>query len=296
MALYEKKYVQLQNEKLAYIEVGSGDKVIVLIHGNFTSSFSLYPFFERCPKNARMIAFDLRGFGDSSYNNRFDTIDELADDVIEALKVLGLNKINLVGWSLGGAVCLKIAAKLKYFVESMSLIQSASYRGFPVFQKDSKYRDIYGKVYPNKDAMALDPILVLPLLQAYAQKDRAFLDAIKMASTWSKNRPSKEICDEYIDEQLKQRCLVDTDWALANFNMSNSSNMYNLGTNDIKDITCKTFMTNATGDAVVTSKMTLENIKALKDLTVKVYEGEGHQVLFDRPDEVTSDIYSFIGL
>ena len=296
MASYEKKYVQLQNEKLAYIEVGSGDKVIVLIHGNFTSSFSLYPFFERCPKNARMIAFDLRGFGDSSYNNRFDTIDELADDVIEALNVLGLKKINLVGWSLGGAVCLKIAAKLKYSVDSMSLIQSASYRGYPVFQKDSKYKDIYGKVYPNKDAMALDPILVLPLLQAYAQKDRAFLDAIKMASTWSKNRPSKEICDEYIDEQLKQRCLVDADWALANFNMSNSSNMYNLGTNDIKDITCKTFMTNATGDAVVTSKMTLENIKVLKDLTVKVYEGEGHQVLFDRPDEVTSDIYSFIGL
>ena len=296
MALYEKKYVQLQNEKLAYIEVGSGNKVIVLIHGNFTSSFSLYPFFERCPKNARMIAFDLRGFGDSSYNNRFDTIDELADDVIEAIKVLGLKSINLVGWSLGGAVCLKIAAKLGSFVDSMSLIQSASYRGFPVFQKDSKYRDIYGKVYPNKDAMALDPILVLPLLQAYAQNDRAFLDAIKMASTWSKNRPSKEICDEYIDEQLKQRCLVDADWALANFNMSNSSNMYNLGTNDINNITCKTFMTNATGDAVVTSKMTLENIKVLKDLTVKVYEGEGHQVLFDRPDEVTSDIYSFIGL
>jgi pimeloyl-ACP methyl ester carboxylesterase len=296
MALYEKKYVQLQNEKLAYIEVGSGNKVIVLIHGNFTSSFSLYPFFERCPKNARMIAFDLRGFGDSSYNNRFDTIDELADDVIEAIKVLGLKNINLVGWSLGGAVCLKIAAKLGCSVDSMSLIQSASYRGFPVFQKDSKYRDIYGKVYPNKDAMALDPILVLPLLQAYAQNDRAFLDAIKMASTWSKNRPSKEICDEYIDEQLKQRCLVDADWALANFNMSNSSNMYNLGTNDINNITCKTFMTNATGDAVVTSKMTIENMKALKNLTVKVYEGEGHQVLFDRPDEVTSDIYSFIGL
>ena len=296
MALYEKKYVQLQNEKLAYIEVGSGDKVIVLIHGNFTSSFSLYPFFERCPKNARMIAFDLRGFGDSSYNNRFDTIDELADDVIEALNVLGLKKINLVGWSLGGAVCLKIAAKLKYLVDSMSLIQSASYRGYPVFQKDSKYKDIYGKVYPNKDAMALDPILVLPLLQAYAQKDRAFLDAIKMASTWSKNRPCKEICDIYIDEQLKQRNLVDADWALANFNMSNFSNLYNLGTNDIGNISCRVFVTNATADVVVTPTMTYENVSVLKNAVVKTYENEGHQVLFDRPDEVTKDIFDFIGL
>lgn len=296
MALYEKKYVQLKNEKLAYIEVGSGEHTIVLIHGNFTSSFSLYPFFERCPKNARMIAFDLRGFGDSSYNNRFDSIDELADDVIEACNALKLEKVHLVGWSLGGAVCLKIAAKPQYFVESMSLIQSASYRGYPIFQKDSKYKDMYGLVYPSKDLLALDPILVLPLLQAYEQNDRAFLDAIKMASTWSKNRPSKEICDIYIDEQLKQRCLVDADWALANFNMSNFSNLYNLGTNDIGNINCRIFVTNATADVVVTPIMTNENLSVLKNATVKVYENEGHQVLFDRPDEVTGDIFKFIGL
>ena len=296
MAMYEKKYVQLKKEKLAYIEVGSGDTTIVLIHGNFTSSFSLYPFFERCPKNARMIAFDLRGFGDSSYNNTFNTIDELAEDVMEACLFLNLKNIHLVGWSLGGAVCLKIAAEFGYFVESMSLIQSASYRGYPVFQKDSKYRDIYGLVYPSKESLALDPILVLPLLQAYKQKDRAFLDAIKMASTWSKNRPPKEICDIYIDEQLKQRNLVDADWALANFNMSNFSNLYNLGTNDIGKITCRVFVTNATADVVVTPGMTAENVSVLKNATVKVYENEGHQVLFDRPGEVTGDIFKFIGL
>lgn len=296
MANYEKKYVQLKNEKLAYIEVGNGENVIVLIHGNFTSSFSLYPFFERCPSNARMIAFDLRGFGDSSYNNRFDTIDELAEDVIEAITTLNLGKVHLVGWSLGGGVCLKIAAKAQYFVESMSLIQSASYRGYPVFQKNAKYRDIKGLIYPSKDALALDPVLVLPLTQAYETNDRAFLDAIKMASTWSKNRPSKEICEKYIDEQLKQRNLVDADWALCNLNMSNFSNLYNLGTNDIGNINCRIFVTNATADAVVTPTMTYENVSVLKNAVVKTYENEGHQVLFDRPDEVTKDIFDFIGL
>ena len=291
---YEKKYVELKNETLAYIEVGSGENIMVLIHGNFTSSFSLYPFFERCRENTRMIAFDLRGFGDSTYNNRFSSIDELASDVIEACEVLGLKNINLVGWSLGGAVCMKIAAKANDLVSSMSLIQSASYRGYPIFQKDSKYRDIYGKIYPSKETLALDPILVLPLLQAYEQKDRALLDAIKMASTWSKNRPCKEICDIYIDEQLKQRNLVDTDWALATLNMSDFSNMYTLGTNDIKNIKCRTYITNATGDVVVTETMTNENISVLNNPVVKVYPGEGHQVLFDRPDEVISDIYKFI--
>ena len=41
--------------------------------------------------------------------------------------------------------------------------------------------------------------------------------------------------------------------------------------------------------------MTRENICALNPEVVKVYEGEGHQVMFDRPDEVTSDIFNFIG-
>jgi pimeloyl-ACP methyl ester carboxylesterase len=178
----------------------------------------------------------------------------------------------------------------------MSLIQSASYRGYPVYQKNAKYKDIKGLIYPSKDALALDPVLVLPLTQAYETNDRAFLDAIKMASTWSKNRPSKEICEKYIDEQLKQRNLVDADWALCNLNMSNFSNLYNLGTNDIGNINCRVFVTNATADAVVTPTMTYENVSVLKNAVVKTYENEGHQVLFDRPDEVTKDIFDFIGL
>lgn len=295
MALYKKKFVELKNEKLAYIEVGKGEKNLVLIHGNFTSSFSLYPFFERCPKQYKMYAFDLRGFGDSSYNHEFNTIDELAEDIIEAIEVLKLSKVNLIGWSLGGGVCLKIAAKRPDLIETMSLIQSASYRGFPIFEKDAKFKDIPGHIYASKSQLALDPVLVVPLLQAYAQKDRAFLDWMKQVSTWSKNRPAQNICDEYIDEQLKQRCLVDADWALANLNMSNFSNLYNLGTNDIKNIKCRVFMTFATGDSLVTEEMTRENISALNPEVVKIYEGEGHQVLFDRTEEVTSDIFNFIG-
>ena len=294
MTLYKKKTVELKKETLAYIEVGKGEKNVVLIHGNFTSSFSLYPFFERCPSDMHMYAFDLRGFGDSSYNERFDTIDELADDIIEAIEVLKLSDVNLIGWSLGGGVCLKIAARRPDLVASMSLIQSASYRGFPIFVKDAKFKDVPGQIYASKNELAKDPVLVVPLLQAYAQKDRAFLDWMKQVSTWSKNRPAQNICDEYIDEQLKQRCLVDADWALANLNMSNFSNLYNLGTNDINNIKCPVFMTFATGDTLVTENMTRDNISALNPKVVKVYEGEGHQVLFDRTEEVTSDIFNFI--
>lgn len=293
--MYNKKFVELKNETLAYIEKGNGKKNIILIHGNFSSSFALYPFYESCPKDYKMYGFDLRGFGDSTYNHRFDTIDELAEDIIEAIEVLKLDKVHLIGWSLGGAVCMKIAAKVPHLVESMSLIQSASYRGFPIFEKDDKFKDIYGHIYPSKEKLATDPVLVVPLLQAYAQKDRAFLDWMKQVSTWSKNRPSEEICNAYIDDQLKQRNLVDADWALANLNMSNSSNMYNLGTNDIGNIKCRVFMTFATGDALVTEQMTRENISALKPEVLKVYEGEGHQVLYDRTKEVTEDIYNFIG-
>ena len=76
----EKKFVSIGNETLAYLDEGQGD-VVLMLHGNMSSSVHYGPLIERLRGSFRCIAPDLRGFGDSSYNNRFDTMDELAEDV-----------------------------------------------------------------------------------------------------------------------------------------------------------------------------------------------------------------------
>ena len=294
MEKLNKKKIKLRNnEELAYVEVGEGEKVIVLIHGNYSSSIHYYPLLTHCPKGYKMVAIDLRGFGDSTYLNRFNSLDELALDVIEALDLLNIKQFYLVGWSLGGGVSLKISAKIPLRVLKLVLIEGASYRGFPVYQKDGKYQNIVGKVYPSKEALALDPVLVVPALQAFKAQDKAFFNMIYMATMWNIKRPPEDEVDVYLEETMKERCLIDADYALAHFNMSNFSNLYNLGTNDINDVVAPTLVTFATKDLVVTEKMVMENLNAIKNAKLIKYEGMGHSLITDLREDLLKDLVKF---
>ena len=105
----EKKFVSIGKETIAYLDEGRGD-VVLMLHGNMSSSVHYGPLIERLQGSFRCVAPDLRGFGDSSYNNRFDTMDELAEDVKLLLDALNIDKVYLVGWSNGGGVGLKLCA------------------------------------------------------------------------------------------------------------------------------------------------------------------------------------------
>ena len=85
----EKKYISIGKEQLAYLDEGQGD-VVLMIHGNMSSSVHYEPLITRIKDKYRCIAVDLRGFGDSSYNERFDTLEELADDVYMFTEAMGI--------------------------------------------------------------------------------------------------------------------------------------------------------------------------------------------------------------
>jgi haloalkane dehalogenase len=62
--LYEKKCQEVNGKKLAYVEVGEGDP-IVLLHGNPTSSYLWRNVIPELAASGRVIAPDLIGQGDS---------------------------------------------------------------------------------------------------------------------------------------------------------------------------------------------------------------------------------------
>ena len=61
---YEKKYQEVNGKKIAYVEVGEGDP-IVLLHGNPTSSYLWRNVIPELAGKGRVIAPDLIGQGDS---------------------------------------------------------------------------------------------------------------------------------------------------------------------------------------------------------------------------------------
>ena len=287
----EKKFISIGKEELAYLDVGQGP-VVVMVHGNMSSSIHYEPLISRIKDKYRCIAVDLRGFGDSSYNNRFDTLEELADDVNLLTEALGIDSYYLVGWSNGGGVSLKICAKYPEKVKKFFDIEGAGLKGYPLYKKEN-YQST-GKPYANKEEMAQDPMQVAPVLAIFEKGDAAMMTAIWDATIYTVNKPTREQNDLWMSETLKQRNLVDLDWALATLNMSDEYTPYGKGDGTIKNIKCPVALTMAEKDVVVPDYMVLDNYNALGELaTLLPYENCGHSPMVDCPDRLAKDVVEF---
>ena len=288
----EKKFINIGAETLAYLDEGRGD-VVLMIHGNMSSSVHYEPLIQRISDRYRCIAVDLRGFGDSSYNNRFDTLEELADDVSAFLDALEIPSVYLVGWSNGGGVGLKLCAKYPLRVKKFFDIEGAGLKGYPLYKKTPDFKSTT-EPYANKEEMATDPMQVAPVLSIFAKGDAAMMTAIWDATIYTVNKPTTEQNDLWMSETLKQRNLVDLDWALANLNMSDEYTPYGKGDGTIKDIRCPVALTMGEKDVVVPDYMVLDNYNALGSLaTLLPYENCGHSPMVDCPDRLAKDVVEF---
>jgi pimeloyl-ACP methyl ester carboxylesterase len=118
--------------KLAIHESGKG-KPIVLVHGLGASSYTWHKIAPELAKTNRVIAIDLKGFGqsDKPLDTRYSIFDQakLVDDFITRRKLRG---VTLVGHSYGGGVALAVALNQmdagKHQIEKLVLIDSVAYR------------------------------------------------------------------------------------------------------------------------------------------------------------------------
>jgi pimeloyl-ACP methyl ester carboxylesterase len=106
---------------------GGGEEPLVLLHGLLDSSEGWSPLSERLSG----IGFDLPGFGHSDPPPR-GSIAGYAADVAEGLEKLGVNRMTLVGHSLGGAVAAALAELMPERVAALVLLAPAGFGRLPV--------------------------------------------------------------------------------------------------------------------------------------------------------------------
>ena len=90
--------------RLHVLEAGAG-KPIVLLHGWPSSANAWRPQLGELSSDHRVLALDLRGFGNSSAIEN-PTMARLALDVKEFIDGEGLSDVLLIGWSMGGCVAM----------------------------------------------------------------------------------------------------------------------------------------------------------------------------------------------
>jgi pimeloyl-ACP methyl ester carboxylesterase len=93
--------------KLHYRELGSGQPLVIL-HGLFGSSDNWQTQAKRFSEYFRVILVDLRNHGHSDWNDDSSYM-AMANDVIELIQDLKLEKTILIGHSMGGKVAMQVA-------------------------------------------------------------------------------------------------------------------------------------------------------------------------------------------
>ncbi len=102
---------------------------VILIHGAGSSHLDWPAALRRLP-GCRVLALDLPGHGRSA-GVGLQSLDALADRLVDFLEALGLYQAVFVGHSMGGAAALSLAARHPANVAGLGLIASGAYLAVP---------------------------------------------------------------------------------------------------------------------------------------------------------------------
>ncbi|MFC6954861.1 alpha/beta hydrolase [Halorubellus litoreus] len=105
---------------------------LVLVHGNVSSSRFFAELMTDLPDTYRVIAPDLRGYGDSETKPVDATrgVRDFSDDLHALFDALDLDDIALVGWSIGGGVAMQYAIDHPERLTAVCLESTMSPYGF----------------------------------------------------------------------------------------------------------------------------------------------------------------------
>ena len=291
----KEKIVLSNQESIYFIDTHDENKeILLLIHGNMSSGAHYEEIIPYLNNDYRIIAPDLRGFGDSSYHKPIESLEDFADDLKDFLKHLNITQVHIAGWSTGGGIAMKFAAKYPKTVKKLILLESASYKGYPIYKKDASFQPILTELYQDKETMALDPVQVLPAVNAMDNNDIAFMKQVWLAAIYNVKVPSEDKLNYYLSETLKQRNLVDVDWALMTFNMSNEHNGVVVGDNTIKQVTHETLSIYGKKDLIILPYMYEETLKALPNAKGLVFDDFSHSPITDDPVKLSETILTFL--
>jgi 3-oxoadipate enol-lactonase len=117
-------FVHSGDARIGVEDAGSGDDVVVFIHGFPLSREIWTEQIHAFSPRARVLAIDLRGMGTSSVTDGPYLMESLAGDVAAVLDHLGVERASLIGHSLGGYVCLAFARMYAERLSRLALVAS----------------------------------------------------------------------------------------------------------------------------------------------------------------------------
>ncbi len=160
------QYAEVNGINLYFESHGAG-RPLILLHGGLGSGEMFGPVLPVLTGSHRVIAVDLQGHGRTADIDRPLDVRLMADDIGALIDRLGLDKPDVMGYSLGGGVALHTAAKYPGKVRRLVAVSANIRRGaiYPEmlaqqgqvtaaaseFMKDTPMYELYQRVAPRPE-------------------------------------------------------------------------------------------------------------------------------------------------
>ena len=115
----------IHGRRLAYREAGGDGPTVLLVHGITNSSRTWTPVTERLAEHGlHVLAPDLPGHGDSQRRRGDHSLGATASILRDFLSVVDVERLTIVGHSLGGGIVMQFSYQFPEAVQRMVLVSS----------------------------------------------------------------------------------------------------------------------------------------------------------------------------
>jgi pimeloyl-ACP methyl ester carboxylesterase len=118
---FEVQKVTIHGHRRAFVRMGRGP-ALLLLHGLGCDHTTWLPVIEQLAKKYTVIAPDLLGHGESDKPRADYSVGGYANGMRDLLTVLDIDKVTVVGHSLGGGVAMQFAYQFPERTERMILV------------------------------------------------------------------------------------------------------------------------------------------------------------------------------
>ena len=222
-------------------------------------------------KHRRVIAFDNRGVG-ASGGAVPDTIEEMGRDAIAFIRALGLRKVDLLGFSLGGGVAQTVVLQAPDLVRRIILAGTGPRGGGGI----DKITTIAVSAYLKAALTLSDPrnFLFSPRTREGKRAAKDYLSRLKERT---------EARDKPISLQARRAQLK----AIKNAGLSTPD--------DLSVISQPVFVANGDHDLMVDSGLSADMARRLPNAKLTIYPDSGHGGVFQHHKAFVTEVLDFLG-
>jgi pimeloyl-ACP methyl ester carboxylesterase len=268
------KYVEADGIRFAYRKFGqeTGIPLVFFIHFRGTMENWDPEVIEALAKDRPIILFDNTGVGESSGETP-TTIAEMAKDATTFIKALGLEKVDTLGFSIGGFVAQELVLQQPNLVRRIVLAGTGPKSGVRDPRKD--VFEAMTKVYEDAND-ALENFLFLFYGPTETSRT-AGITSIKRILTQKKVESSLQVSDAQIQ-------------AISQWAGRDPEQKYDW----LQKITQPVLVTNGVKDIMVPTENSYILTENLPNAQLIIYPDSGHGHLFQYPEQFAEHVKLFL--